>query len=474
LLATVGGVAGLALARWTLDVIARLRPLDVASVDQIPIDARAVLIAGGVILITAIIAGLMPSIQLSRPAAVGVLKDGRGSSRRAVRGALVVVEVAAAVVLAVGAGLLVRSFMRIQGVDPGFERNHVAALQLFASPRMDTPEKRIVFFEQALERLRGLPGVVAAGGVSAMPFGEAKVIARSPLAIAGRPTVAEDQPAIFTTAVTGDYFQAMGVPLLKGRLFNATDTGSSTQVVLVSQSAVRQFWPGSDPIGARVRFRFSGVAYDAEVVGVVGDVQHEALDRAAPAEVFVPYAQSGFRTLTLVVRTAGGGPATNLQAMKEQIWAIDPLQAIFDTAMVEHLVSKTLMGRRFVMFLLGGFAVATLLLALAGVYGVMSFSATHRMREFGIRVALGAARWDIVGLVLGEGLKLAVLGVIVGVLAALPLAQLLRALLYGVTATDLVTFLIVTLGLLLVAALACYVPARRALKVDPAQTLRFE
>jgi ABC-type antimicrobial peptide transport system permease subunit len=160
--------------------------------------------------------------------------------------------------------------------------------------------------------------------------------------------------------------------------------------------------------------------------------------------------------------------------MKEQIWAIDPLQAIFDTAMVEHLVSKTLMGRRFVMFLLGGFAVATLLLALAGVYGVMSFSATHRMREFGIRVALGAARWDIVGLVLGEGLKLAVLGVIVGVLAALPLAQLLRALLYGVTATDLVTFLIVTLGLLLVAALACYVPARRALKVDPAQTLRFE
>ena len=474
LLATVGGVAGLALARWTLDVIARLRPLDVARVDQIPIDARAVLLAGGVILVTAIIAGLMPSIQLSRPAGARALKEGRGSSRRAVGGALVVVEVAAAVVLAVGAGLLVRSFVLIQGVDPGFERDRVAALQLFASPRMDTPEKRIVFFQQALERLRGLPGVVAAGGVSAMPFGEAKVIARAPLAIAGRPTVAEDQSVIFTTAVDGDYFQAMGVPLLKGRLFEATDTASSRQVVLVSQSAVRHFWPASDPIGERVRFRFSGVAYDAEVVGVVGDVQHEALDRAAPAEVFVPYAQSGFRTLTLVVRTAGGGPAANLQAMKEQIWAIDPLQAIFDTAMVEQLVSKTLMGRRFVMFLLGGFAVATLLLTLAGVYGVMSFSATHRMREFGIRVALGAARRDIVGLVLGEGLKLAVLGVIVGVVVALPLVQLLRALLYGVTATDPVTYLIVTLGLLLVAALACYMPARRALKVDPAQTLRFE
>jgi putative ABC transport system permease protein len=471
LLAIAGGAMGLALARWTLDVIAALRPLDVARIDQIPIDARAAAIACAVSLVAAIIAGLTPSIQLSRPAAATALKEGRAGMRRGVRGVLVIVEVAAALVLAVGAGLLVRSFILIQRVDPGFSRDHVAAFQVFASPRLETPQKRIVFFQQALERMRALPGVVAAGAVSAMPFGEAKVRIRAPIAIAGRPPASGEEALVDTTAVAGDYFRAMRVPLIKGRLFDAADTAASRKVVVVSRRAVQKFWPDSDPVGSKVRFRFTGTTYDAEVIGVVGDVRHEALDRPAPAELFLPYSLSGFRALTLVVRTAPGSPAT-LQALKEQIWALDPLQSIFHTATLDGLVSRTLVNRRFSLFLLGGFALATLVLASAGVYGVMSFTTTQRTREFGVRMALGATRRDIMRLVLREGLALAGVGVMVGIAVALPLTRLLRALLFGVNGTDPVTFLAVSMALLLMTAAACYLPATRALKLDPVKALR--
>jgi putative ABC transport system permease protein len=473
ILATLGGAAGLALARWTLDVIARLRPLDVARVDHIPIDGRAAIIACGVTLVAAVVAGLAPSIQLSRPAAASALREGRTSARRGVRAALVIVEVAAAVVLAVSAGLLVRSFLLIQRVDPGFSRNNVAALQVYASPRVNTPPKRIVFFEQALERMRALPGIVAAGGVTSMPFGAAKIVIRTPFTIDGRPPASGEQSQVYTSAVAGDYFRAMGVPLLKGRLFDASDAATSQQVVLVSGNAARQFWPGADPIGSRVRFRFAGMNYDSEVVGVVGELRHEALDRPAAPELFVPYSQSGFYALTFVVRTTSESPTT-LQLLKEQIWAIDPRQSIFRTAMLDDWISQSLDGRRFSLLLIGGFAIATLLLAAAGVYGVMSFTTSQRTREFGVRMALGAAPRDIVRLVVGDGLLLAGLGVIIGIAVALPVTRLLRALLFGVTATDPVTFLSVSVSLLLVAIAACYLPARRALKVDPVQALRVD
>jgi putative ABC transport system permease protein len=473
LLAAIGGVAGLALARWTLDAIARLRPLDVARLDHIPIDVRAAAIACGVTIVAAIVAGLAPSIQLSRPAASSVLREGRTSPRRSARSALVIVEVAAAVVLATGAGLLVRSFVRIQRVDPGFNSDHVAVLQVFASPRLNTPQKRIAFVQEALDRMRALPGVVAAGAVSSMPFGDAKVIIRAPLAIAGRPTIAGEQSLIHTTAVAGDYFRAMGVPLIQGRLFDSTDLTSSRRVVVVSRGAVKQFWQGADPVGSKVQFRFTGTTYDAEVIGVVGDVRHEALDQPAAAELFLPYALSGFRAMTAVVRTAPGSPAA-LDTLKAQIWALDPRQSIAFSAMLDDLVSRTLVNRRFSLFLLGGFALVALALASAGVYGVMSFSTSQRTREFGVRMALGARRRDILALVLREGLTLAGAGVFVGVAVALPLARLLRALLFGIGTADPVTFLAVSVVLFVVAAAACYLPANRALAIDPVQSLRID
>jgi putative ABC transport system permease protein len=473
LLASAGGVVGLALARWILDTIAALRPRDIALVDRIPIDGRAAAIACGVTLLAALVAGLAPSLQLSRPSAVSALKESRGAARRGLRGALVVAEIAAALVLALGAGLLVRSFVLIRSVDPGFDRADVSVVQVFASRRLDTPPKRVAFFAQALERVRGLPGVLYAGGVTSMPFGEARVIVRGPIAIDGRPPATSDDALVYTSAVTGDYFQAMGVPLLKGRAFDARDTASSRHVVLVSTSAARRFWPDGDPIGSRLRLRFTGMNYDAEVVGIVGDVRHESLDRPAAAEVFLPYAQSGFYALTLVARTAPGSPVM-LQAIKEQVWAVDPLQSVYNSSRLDQLIAKTLTRERFNLFVLGGFALATLLLATAGVYGVMSFSTSQRTREFGVRLALGAGRGDIVRLVLREGLALAVAGVTIGIALALPLARLMKTLLFGVTTTDPVTFVSVSIGLVVVAAAACYVPARRALRIDPVTALRLD
>lgn len=470
-LAVVGGTLGLFVARWILGIVGRFRPADIALVDRMPMDFRSVALACGVTAIAAVFAGLMPALQLSRPSAVTALREGRTGSSRAIGRALVVVEIAAALVLVAGAGLLVRSFMLIERVHPGFTRDHVSVLQVFASNRIDTPSKRIMFFDQVLDRMRTLPGVVAAGAVTAMPFGEARVLARGPLEIPGQPNLPGDDGFVYTTAVGGDFFKAMDVPLLAGRLFNASDTPQSRQVVLVSQRAARQFWKGADPVGSRVRFQFSGQAFDAEVVGVVGDLRHEALDAPAVAELFLPYAQSGFRALSFVVRTASDSPIA-LGTLKDQIWAIDPMQIIFSAARLDQLVSKTLNERRFNLVLLGGFACVTLLLATAGVYGVISFSISQRVREFGIRAALGATHADIIRLVLAEGAKLAFLGIILGIVLAVPAARLLKTLLFGVTSTDPITFVCVSCGLVVVGAIACYVPARRAMRIGPAEALR--
>ena len=473
LLATAGGAAGLGLARWILDVIAGLRPVDAARVDQIPIDARAAAIVCGVTVAAAIIAGMAPAIQLTRPSAVTALREGRRNVRRGVRGALVVLEVAAAVVLAVSAGLLVRSFLMIQRVDPGFRPHDVVALQIFLSDRTDTREKRVVFVQQALERMRGVPGVVTAGAVSTLPFGLGSLDIRLPIAIAGRPAPPGAAGLVYTTVVAGDYFRVMGIPRIRGRLFDATDTTTSPQVVVVSRTAAQALWPDADPIGARVRTRFAGVAYDAQVIGVVGEVRHDGLDRPARAEVFLPHPQSNFGMMTFVVRSAPGLQPP-VQALKEQVWALDPLQTFYATSTVDQLVSRSLMGRRFNLFLIGGFALATLLLATAGVYGVMSFSTRQRTREFGVRVALGARRRDIVTLVLGEALTLAALGLIAGITMALALTRVLRTLLFNVTTTDPVTFVIVSGALIVIVAAACYVPARRAMNVHPVDALRAE
>ena len=473
LLAIAGGALGLVLARWSLQAVAALRPLDVAGIDHIGIDVRVAAIACALSLMASVIAGLAPAWQLSRPQASTALRAGASSQpARRVHATLAIVEVCLALLLAVGAGLLVRSFQEIKRVDPGFARSQVLALQVFAWDRNDTPQKRAAFFDQTLDRLRALPGVAAAGAVSAMPFIEANINIRSAIAIDGRPAVVPgDDALIYTTIVAGDYFRAMSIPLERGRFLDRTDRADTYKAAVISRSAARKFWPGADPIGGKVKIRFSGQLTEAEIVGIVGDARHEALDRAPRAEMFLAHPQIPFGSMTFVVRTQPGS-ATTMQMMKEQIWSVDPLQTFYRTASLDELVTRTLVGRRFLVVVLGGFGVAALLLAAAGLYGVMSFSTSQRSREFGVRIALGARPSDILTMVVREGLGLALIGIACGVFAAVCLTRLLRGMLFGVSATDPVTFGAVAIGILVLSALSCYLPARRAVRSDPLVTLK--
>jgi putative ABC transport system permease protein len=473
LLATVGGALGLLLAKWSLQAIAALRPLDVSGADAIALDGRVAAIAFGLSVSAALLAGIAPAWQLSRPGAAAALRAGASTAgSRRVRSLLVVVEVSLALLLAVGAGLLVRSLREVQRVDPGFSRSQVMALQVFAYDRNDTPQKMAAFFQQSLEKMQTLPGVAAAGAVSAMPFIEANINIRSALAINGKPAaVPGDDPLIYTTIVAGDYFRAMNIPLERGRLIDPADTADGRKVALITRSAARKFWPGSDPIGSKVKIRFTGRVLESEIVGIVGDARHDALDRPGRPEIFLPHPQSPFGSMTFVVRTQAGSPVT-MQMVKQQVWSIDPKQAFYRTATLDELVSRTLVGRRFSVMLLTGFGVTALLLAAAGLYGVMSFSTSQRSREFGVRVALGAQPADILSMVVGEGLRLAAAGIACGVIVAIWLTRLLSGLLFGVTAMDPLTFGVVSGAILIVSALSCYVPARRAVHADPLITLK--
>jgi putative ABC transport system permease protein len=476
LLAAIGGGLGLVVARWALDLIARLRPADVARVESIPLDVRSAVIALGLTIVAAVVAGLAPAMQLSRPAAATALREGQsGGPRRGVRGALVVIEVALALLLVVGAGLLLRSFALIQKVDPGFQRDHVRALQVFAYDRRnEKPEGRALFVQRVLENIRTLPGISAAGAVSAMPFIEANMNIQSIMQIVGRPPASPGEDSrIFLNVASGDYFQAMGISLLRGRLFNERDIAGSPPVVLISRSAASQHWPGSEALGSKLKFRYQGTPFEAEVVGIVGDARHDALDQPARAELYLPHAQAPTGAVTFVVRSREGSPVTMMD-LKKQIWALDPLEPLYRTATLEELVDRTLVGRRFSLVLLVGFAGAALLLASAGLYGVLSSSTSHRTREFGVRIALGAGRREIVGLVIREGLLLAAIGLVIGLGGAIWLTKFLRSLLFGVTPTDPITFSAVAAGILVIALVSCYLPARRAVKVDPLIALRAE
>jgi putative ABC transport system permease protein len=476
MLATFGGALGLLIARLSLDLIARLRPSDVAGVDQIPLDARAAAITIAVTVVAAVVAGLAPAVQLSRPAAATALREGQsGGARRGIRGMLVVVEVALALLLVVGAGLLVRSFLLIQRVDPGFKRDQVRVLQVFAYDRSNQkPEARALFVQRALEGMRALPGIAAAGAVMAMPFIEANMNIQGLMAVVGRPPAPPGEDTrIFLNVVTGDYFQAMRIPLVRGRLFNDRDLATSSKVVLVSRAAARKHWPDGDPIGSKVKFRFHGTPYEAEVVGIVGDARHDALDQPARPELYLAHPQAPTGAMTFVVRSRTDSPVT-MEDLKKQVWALDPLEPFYRTATLDELISRTLVGRRFSLVLLVGFASVALLLAAAGLYAVISSSTSQRTREFGVRIALGAGRREIVGLVLREGLVLAAVGLLVGVGGAFWLTRFLQSLLFGITATDPMTFVAVGSVVLAIAIIACYIPARRAIKVDPLTALRTE
>ena len=475
-IATLGGVFGCAIASTALVAIAAYGPATVPWIDTLHLDWRAVLFATAMSLAVALIAGLLPAYRVAR---TGLATAGRNTAtadttQHRLRAGLVVFETALALVLVAGAGLLTRSFIGLINVDPGFERDRVLVAQVFAQDFNPTPERLRAFADLALSRLRALPAVQRVGTVSAMPFIESNINIQGPFSIASRadaPTA--EAPRAFLTIASPDYFEALRIPLESGRLLETRDGADSPRVVLISQTMARRYWPDDDPIGDKLRYRVFGRPVEADIVGIVGSLRHDSLDRDARDEIFMPFAQVPFGSMTFVLRTAGDA-ASLIEPVRAAIWTVNPQQTIYRTATLDELVTRTVAPRRFALAVVVGFAALALLLAVAGVYGVLTAIMTTRMREVGLRVALGASRADIVRMVVGRGLVLTTLGLIVGLLGALGAGQLLRRFLFGVTPADPVSIAAAAGVMMMAATVACYAPARRAAASDPIAVLRVE
>ena len=478
-LAILGAIGGLALTWWGIRFVVGLMPAETPRVASTHIDPRLLAFSLLLTAVTVILFALAPSLQLSRDDRRGMLRSagaGRTATRqtRGLSKAILVIETAFALLLLVGSGLLFRSFLTLTAVNPGFVKEHVLTMQVFVWDHFRTPDARRAFFADALARMSTLPGVRSAGIASAVPFMPANIGIRSPLIVEdrARPRPGEE-PATYITIADAGYFPTLRIPLEQGRLFTDRDTQDAPRVALINHVLKRQLWPTDDPIARHVTITFNGRPTSVEIVGVVGALRHESLDRVERPELFVPHAQVPFGSMTFVIR-GDGDPTALTHSLEAQIWAIDRLQPIYNTATLEGLVSESLRERRFSLNLLGLFAVIALVLASMGIYGVVAVSTTQRTQEIGIRVALGASQGRIRGLVLGQGLALVGIGVIVGLGVALVLTRTLRSLLYGISPFDPLTLIGAALVLLIAAAAASYGPARRATRIDPLTALRVD
>jgi putative ABC transport system permease protein len=478
-LALLGGIGGILLASWGIDAILALSPSNLPRIDEVSIDGRVIGFAFAASMLTALAFGLAPAIQFSRPELQQFLKEGgrtstAGFGRRRLRHALVISEIAIALMLLVGAGLLVRSFIRLLQVDPGFTPDNVLSLQVFIWDKYQTPERRTAFFDEAFTRLSSLPGVQAVGAVTALPFNNEDTIdVATTFTIDGAPAEPGRQLTAYSTVASIDYFKVMSIPLARGRPFNEFDRAGSPPVVLINEAMSRRYWPDEDPVGKKITVGSFGRPMSREIIGVVGDVRHTGLDSNPRPEFFVPHLQNPFGGMAIVVR-ATSDPDQLLTAAKDQIRAINKDQPFYSINTMDALLTKSLGERRFNLLLLCAFATIALLLAGVGIYGLISFSISQRTHEIGVRMALGAKTRDITRMVLGEGIALALIGVGVGIVGALLLTRFLKSFLFGVTPTDPVTFAIISVLLIAIALVASYLPARRATRVDPMVALRYE
>jgi putative ABC transport system permease protein len=477
LIAAVGGLAGASLATGALAAIVRLGPPTVPWLDTLHLDWRAAAFAAVMSVIVALVSGVLPAYRVAR---AGLASAGRhtatqDASQHRLRAGLVVLEVALALILVTGAGLLIRSFVGLMNVDTGFQRDRVLVAQVFAWDHNPTPAQLRTFFETTLDRLRALPAVQHVGAVSAMPFIESNINIQDEFSIVGRPQPAQSEaPHAYLSVATPGYFGAMRIPLKAGRLLDDRDGPDRARVAVISEAMARRYWTNAgDALGHRIRCEFSGTPIEVEIVGVVGSLRHDRLDGDVRDELFLPHAQTPFGSMTFVVRSAGDASGL-LEPTRAAIWASNPSQAIYRTATLDELVAKTVSPRRFALAVIIGFAGLALLLAVVGVYGVLSAIMTTRLREVGLRVALGASRWDIIQLVVGRGLVLTTIGLIIGLAGALGAGRLLQGFLFGITPADPVAVGASAVFMLMAAGVACYLPARRAAGADPVDVLRAE
>jgi putative ABC transport system permease protein len=476
-LALIGGALGLLAAYWLVDLLKALSPDGTPRLDETRLDGRVLLFSLGVSALTGMLCGLAPALQASKNDLNLTLREaGAGNKASAgggrTRSALVVAEIAIALTLLIGAGLLMRSFVRLQSVDPGFTPAGVLTARIsLPVASYASSEKAAVFFNQLHERLQALPGVQSVAFGSSVPM--TGVNTDTSFTIEGRPSPSPDQqPAAWTSAVSHDYFRTLGIQLRAGRAFDDRESTQAPSAVVISDSMARRYWPNESPVGKRIGFGRQPEQW-SEIIGVVADVHHFGLSTDARPTFYFSSRQRPRNIMTLVMR-GRSAPLDFVAAVRQEVQALDPNLAISSVQPLERLVADSIAAPRFVLLLFGSFACVALLLAGLGIYGVMAYAVTQRTRELGIRLALGAQTRDVLRLVVGEGMKLTLLGLALGLAVAFGLTRLMKDLLFGVSATDPLTFLAIALLLALVALLACWIPARRATKVDPVIALRTE
>jgi putative ABC transport system permease protein len=472
-LSVAGGTLGFMASVWGVSGLRALAPASLPRVNEIQVDLGVLAFAIGISLLTGVLFGLAPAIQFSRGSMQEVIKGARGSGRAThhrIGNVLVIGEVALSLGLLLGGALLIKSFWRLVHVDPGFRPDHVMAATLHMSNSSRPRDQKEPFYRELGEHLRALPGVEAAGAISELPlsgqFGD------NPFQVEGRVYSPGQIDDADFRQVTPGLLETLRAPLLSGRWVNASDTEKAPGIVVVNQEFVQRYFGGKNPIGHRVQIAGDEIKV-REIVGIVGTIKHGMLDESPRAAMYVPLAQSHPPDMNIVVRTAGN-PLLLATGLSDAVHSMDKDQAVSAVRSMDDIVSASVAQPRFSSELLGMFAVLALVLAAVGLYGLIAYTVTQRTHEIGIRMSLGAAPGDIRRMVLARGMRLALAGVAIGVVGALALTRLMRDLLYGVTATDPATFIGVTALLTIVALAASYLPARRAMRVDPIIALRYE
>ncbi|MEW6735011.1 MAG: ABC transporter permease [Acidobacteriota bacterium] len=478
LLALLGGFSGLLLAFWGTQLLVALSPENLPRVKEVSWDGRVIIFTITLSLLTGIIFGLVPALQVSKPNLNETLKEGSGSitgslRRNRILSMLVIGEVAIAVVLLIGAGLMIKSFLTLQQVDPGLNSQGVLTIELsLTSSKYQNDLKVTDFYDQLINRIKVLPGVQSVGMSSILPL--SGIAVDDPFSIEGRPLDMNKLTIAGHQVISPNYFQTLNIPFIRGHDFTPQDITGSPAVAIINEKMAETFWPNEDPLGKRIKLGAPQAPGDwITVIGVVANIPHRGLDSDPQPDWYLPHLQSPSRNMYLVVRTTVA-PMSLTAAIQTAVVDIDKEQPVANMKTIDQVIATSVVPRRFNMFSLGIFATIALALAAAGIYSVISYSVAQRRREIGIRMVLGAQWTDVLKLVMRQGMTLALIGIGIGLIAAFSLTRLMSGLLYRISATDPETFVVVLLVLIVVALLACYIPTRRATKVDPIATLRCE